>query len=154
MIWNWHHRHWAWLNRQQICITKPDLIIIVVDGDRFYIAQLSALEQVHCALVACGSEWVIAAFYSAFEYPPTWCTYSAVWLLHGMVPRETAAVSARSVYTIQPCTTLQCHFIPSHIRIRVHACLAVTCHLHFGQNDRDLLPAIAVTRGWNGYRNK
>ena len=33
-------------------------------------------------------------------------------------------------------------------------CLAVTCHLYFWQNDRDLLRATAVTRGWNGYRNK
>ena len=42
----------------------------------------------------------------------------------------------------------------SHIR-KMHACLAVTCHLHFWQNDRDLLRATsAVTRGWNGYRNK
>ena len=32
--------------------------------------------------------------------------------------------------------------------------LAVTCHLHFWQNDRDLLRANALTRGWNGYRNK
>ena len=46
-----------------------------------------------------------------------------------------------------------CHFTQSHIR-KVHACLAVTCHLHFWQNNRDLLPATAVTRGWNGYRNK
>ena len=40
----------------------------------------------------------------------------------------------------------------SHIR-KVYACLAVTCHLHFWQTDRDLLRATAVTRGWNGYRN-
>ena len=40
----------------------------------------------------------------------------------------------------------------SHIR-KVRACLAVTCHLHFWQNDRDLLRASAVTRGWNGYWN-
>ena len=33
-------------------------------------------------------------------------------------------------------------------------CLAVTCRLHFWQNDRGLLRATAVTRGWNGYRNK
>ena len=46
-----------------------------------------------------------------------------------------------------------CHFIQSHI-LRVHACLAGTCHLHFWQNDRDLLRVTAVTRGWNGYRNK
>ena len=35
---------------------------------------------------------------------------------------------------------------------KVRACLAVACHLHFWQNDRDLLRATAVTRGWNGYR--
>ena len=40
-----------------------------------------------------------------------------------------------------------------HIR-KVYACLAVTCHLHFWQNDRDDLCATAVTRGWNGHRNK
>ena len=32
--------------------------------------------------------------------------------------------------------------------------LAVTCYLHFWQNDRDFLRATVVTRGWNGYRNK
>ena len=65
-----------------------------------------------------------------------------------LVPHETAAVSARSVYTIQPC-----HFMQNHIR-KVHVCLAVTCHLHFWQNDRDLLPATVVTRGWNICQNK
>ena len=36
----------------------------------------------------------------------------------------------------------------------MYACLAVTCHLHFWQNDRDFLRATVVTRGWNRYRNK
>ena len=35
---------------------------------------------------------------------------------------------------------------------RVYACLSVTCRLHFWQNDRGLLRATAVTRGWNGHR--
>ena len=48
---------------------------------------------------------------------------------------------------------LQCHFIQSHTG-KVYARLAVTCHLPFWQSDRDLLRATAVTRGWNGYRNK
>ena len=52
---------------------------------------------------------------------------------------------ASSVHTIQPCTKLQCHFIQSHIG-RVYVCLAVTCHLHVWQNDRDLLRATAVDR--------
>ena len=32
-------------------------------------------------------------------------------------------------------------------------CLAVTCHLHFWQNDWDLLDAPAVARGWSRYQN-
>ena len=84
-------------------------------------------------------------FYSAFfEYQPKWCTYSA-----GMAGAtwNCSHLGASPVYTIQPC-----HFMQSHIR-KVYACLAVTCHLHFWQNDRDLLHATVVTRGWNGYRN-
>ena len=81
------------------------------------------------------------------------CSGSALWLLHGWSQVKCCRFGASSVYTIQPCTRLQCHFIQSHIG-RVYVCLGVTCHLHFWQNDRDLLRATAVTRGWNGYRNK
>ena len=35
-----------------------------------------------------------------------------------------------------------------------YVCLAVTCHLHFWQNDQDLLRAAAVTQGCNSYQNK
>ena len=64
-----------------------------------------------------------------------------IWL----VPRETAAISARSMYTIQSCSMSR-HFMQSHIR-RVHACLAVICHLYLWQNGQDPLRANAVTRG-------
>ena len=67
------------------------------------------------------------------------------------MPHESAAVSARSVYTIQPCT-VSLHAKPH--TYKVYACLAVTCHLHFWRDDRDLLRATAVTRGWKGYRNE
>ena len=67
------------------------------------------------------------------------------------MPHETAAVSAQVLCT--PYNHAPCHFMQSHIR-KVYACLAVTCHLHFCQIDRDLLRAAAVTRGRNGYRNK
>ena len=50
-------------------------------------------------------------------------------------------------------TNAEARFNKIHIR-KVYACLAVTCHLHFWQNDRDFLRATVVTRGWNGYRNK
>ena len=36
----------------------------------------------------------------------------------------------------------------------MHVCLAVTCYLHFWQNDRGLLRATAVTRGGNGSAQK
>ena len=49
-------------------------------------------------------------------------------------------------------TTMHQFTVSRHAK--VHACLAVTCHLHFWQNDRDLLRATAVTREWKGYRNK
>ena len=55
-------------------------------------------------------------------------------------------LGASFVYSIQPCTSLQCHFIRRHIR-KLHVCLVVTSHRHFWQNDRDLLRATAVTRG-------
>ena len=93
--------------------------------------------------------WVTVSFYST--YPWKWCTGSVQWLLRGWCHVICCCFGASSVYTIQPCTRLQCHFIQSHI---VYAYLAVTCHLHFWQNDRDLLRATAVTQGWNGYWNK
>ena len=68
-----------------------------------------------------------------------------------LVPHETAAISAQVLCT--PYNHAACHFMQSHIR-KVYTCLAVTCHLHFWQNGRDLLRATAVTWGWNGYRNK
>ena len=68
-----------------------------------------------------------------------------------LVPHETAAISAQVLFT--PYNHAPYHFMQSHIR-KVYVCLALTCHLHFWQNDRDLLHATAVTRGWNRYRNK
>ena len=67
------------------------------------------------------------------------------------MPHKTAAVSAQVLCT--PYNHAPRHFMQSHIP-KVYACLPVTCHLHLWQNDRDLLRATAVTRGWNGYRNK
>ena len=78
---------------------------------------------------------------------------SALWLLYGWCHVKCCSLGASSVYIIQPCTSLQCHFIQSHIG-RVYVWLAITCHLHFWQNDRYLLRATAVTREWNGYRNQ
>ena len=107
-------------------------IIINIIIDRFYMALFSALEQTHCAFVACKSEWVTVALYSAFSISTEVVCLHRCLVVTWLVPRETAAVSARSVYTIQPCTMTR-HFMQSHVCM-VHTCLAVTCHLHFGQN--------------------
>ena len=68
-----------------------------------------------------------------------------------LVPQETAAVSVHVLCTPYNCAP--CYFMQSHIH-KVYACLAVTCHLRFWQNDRDFLHATAITQGWNGYQNK
>ena len=53
--------------------------------------------------------------------------------------------------TMHP-VTLSVYAKPHIVRcVRI---LAVTCHLHFLQNDRGLLRTTAVAQGWNGYRNK
>ena len=90
-------------------------------------------------------EWL--AFYSAFLNIHRSGELTALICL---VPHKTFAVSVHCVCTIQTCT---CHFMQSHIH-KVHACLAVTSHMHFWQNDWDLLPATVVIRGWNRYQNK
>ena len=74
-------------------------------------------------------EWI--AFYSEFLNIHQSVLTALAWL----VPHETAATSVPSVNTIQHAP---CHFMQSHI-CKVHACLAVTCHLHFWQSDRGLL---------------
>ena len=108
-----------------------------------YIALFSTLEQTHCARLwfYMSDKLFIARFLNIHRS-------GVLTALPWLVPHETAAISARSVYTIQPC-----HFMQSHIR-KVCVCLAVTCHLHFWQNDWGLSRATVVTWGWNGYRNK
>ena len=87
------------------------------------------------------------AFYSAFLADPP-VVYLQRW--HGWCHMKLLP-SRRVLCT--PNNHAPCHFMQSHIR-KVYACLSVTCHLHFWQNDRDFLRATVVTRGWNGYRNK
>ena len=117
-----------------------------------YIALFSALLSRLTAL-ARGSTWV-TSFVAHFVVVFCFLNIHRSGLLAALarlVPHETAVVSAQVLCT--PYNHAPCHFKQSHIR-KVYACLAVTCHLHFWQNDRDLLRATAVTRGWNGYWNK
>jgi len=131
LIWHWHFS----------ALILIDWLMIA------YIALFSALLSRLTAL-ACGSTWVTSfkrVFCFCFEYPPKWCTAGmagTTW--------NCSRLGASPVYTIQPCS-MSLHAKPHS---KVYACLAVTCQLHFWQNDRDLLRATEVTRGWNGYRNK
>ena len=72
---------------------------------------------------------------------------SAVYLLHGWC--HVKLLSSRrkfcAYHTIVHHFTVSLHSKPHS---RVYMCLAVTCHLHFWQNDRDLLRAIEVNEGW------
>ena len=105
-----------------------------------YIALFSALLSGLTAL-ACGSTCVTGFLYRVFlNIHRSDLLTALAWL----VPHETAAVSAQVLCT--PCNHVPCHFMQGHIR-KAHACLAVTCHLHLWQNDRDLLLATAVTPG-------
>ena len=108
-----------------------------------YTALFSALLSRLTAL-ACDSQYMSKQLFIArfLNIHRSGVLTALAWL----VPHETAAVSAQVLCT--PYNHAPCHFMQSHI------CLAVTCHLHFWQNDRGLLRAAAVTRGWNGYRNK
>ena len=70
------------------------------------------------------------------------------------MPHETTQSAAILVGVLcTPYNHAPSHFMQSHI-CKVYVCLAVTCDLHFWQNDQDLLHATAVKWGWNGYRNK
>ena len=117
---SWHIRDKIWpmpkhgsINLYTICVTdspgRPPRLShsswttpSSEGDDLFYTALFSALEQTHWAFVACDSKRLAVAFYNAF-----WTFTEVVYLqrclvLTWLVPRETAAVWARSVYTIQP----------------------------------------------------
>ena len=86
--------------------------------------------------------WLLP-FVARFQHQRNLCTYSAVWLLHGW-SRVKLLPSRRVLCTTIHQLTLSLYSKPLS---KVHVCFAVTCYLHFWQNGRDLLCAIAVTRG-------
>ena len=112
-----------------------------------YIALFSTCLSRLTAL-ACDSTWVTSFLLRVF-----WMSTEVLNLSLGMAGAtwNCCHLGASSVYT--PYNHAPCHFMQSHI-CKVYACLAVTCHLHFWQNERDLFHATAVTCGWNRYRNK
>ena len=133
---------YGWLGNTVCCVMSWD----DDDDDRFYIALYPPSSRLPA--LACDSTSVTSYFYRTFLNSHRSGVLTALaWL----VPHETATISAQVLCT--PYNHAPCHLMQSHIH-KVYACLAVTCRLHFWQNDRDLLRATAVTRGWNEYRNK
>ena len=112
-----------------------------------YISLFSTLKQTHC-----NSEQVIVPLMFLIS---TVCSGVLTTLHHCYMAGATRScchLGTCSVYTIQPCTSLQCYFIPSRIH-RVHVFLSVTCYLHFWQNKRDILHPTAVLQSY-GYWNE
>ena len=69
------------------------------------------------------------SFAPCSRYPPKWFAALFGCYMAG-ITWNCCHLSTTSVYTIQPCTSLQCHFIQSHIH-KMHVYLAVTCHCTF-----------------------
>ena len=113
---------------------------LVVVVDRFYIALFSALEQNSCARM-----WFYTSI--AFLQLGFWISTKVVHLQrwHGWCHME--LLPSRRKFCVPHNNHAPSHFMQNHIR-KVHACLPVTCHLHFWQNDRYLLRATAVTLGY------
>ena len=95
-----------------------------------------------------------------------WSRISPQWLSELRWPWESIPwpvvcdfVSLMGYHTIpgqhnQPTLTLFGRRSSWLVGSRVYACLAVTCHLYFWQNDKGLLCAPVVTQGWNRYWSK
>ena len=113
--------------------------LILID-DHLYSAILHSLEQIHCAgkWFYMSDQLFIARFLNIHRS-------GVLTALACLVPHETVAVLAQVLCS--PYNHAPCHFMQSHMH-KVYECLAVTCHLHFWQNDQDLLHATAVTWGW------
>ena len=80
-----------------------------------------------------------------FQYPPK--LINAACLVVTLVPRDSIAVSVQVLctpYNYAPFYSVSL-FQATYVGC-TDVCLVVTCHLHFWQNDRDLLHATAVTR--------
>ena len=116
--------------------------------DRLCSAILRSLEQTHCAHM-----WFFISdqlFIAHFSISTEVTSVLKCW--HGWCHMELLTSWRR--FCVHHTTMLHVTSCKATYICKVHACLAVTCHLHFWQHDRDLLYATAVTRGWNGYRNK
>ena len=94
---SWHTASALCCDCDRDWVGMPQCVVAV---DRFYVTLFPALKQTHWTLVACDSKWVTAVFCSAFwistKMVHLWRCLIVTWL----VPHETAAILALSVYAI------------------------------------------------------
>ena len=127
-----------------VCIELVKLFMCrILEGHSFHVALFSDPEQTHCA---CMRFYMSKKLFVFKKKKSTKVVYLDLECWHGWCHMKLLPSwhILRTQYNRAPC-----HFMQSHI-CNVHACLAITCHLHFWQNDWDLLRASAVTLGWNG----
>ena len=118
--------------------------------DHLYSAILRSLEQTHCARLwfymsdtLFKARFVCCCFLNIHRSGVLKCWHG--WCHIKLQPsRRKFCVHHTTMHHVTSCKATY---------VRCMRVLAVTCRLHFWQNDRDLLHATAVTRGWNGYRN-
>ena len=85
------------------------VVVVVDDDDRFYIALFSALKQTHCVLVACDSECVAIASYSAILTMSTGVVcLQRCSVVTWLVPWDVKRLPSRSVLCT-PYNHAQCH---------------------------------------------
>ena len=106
--------------------------VSTVIDNHLYGAIFHSLEQTHCARMwFYMSDWLYSMFFCCcfLNIHQSGVLTALAWLM----PHETAAVSVQVLCT--PYNHAPCHIMQSHI-LKVYACLAVACYLHFWQNDR------------------
>ena len=108
-LMSWPGKHIP-TGRCHISVSTSWGIFIIIIIHSFYIALFSALEQTHCAHVACDSDWVtVSSFFFFFFF------IARIINIHGSgvlitlfaccmagATRNCCRLSASSVYTVQP----------------------------------------------------
>ena len=129
-----------------ITYTLSEIIIIIIDN---FLYSTVFCSQVLTVLVAWDSKWM--TLYSTFCIATEAMYLQCCVVVTGLMPCKTAAVLVHALCI--PYNHAPVHSVISFeatcivIITSMPVCLVVTCHLHFQQNDSDLLWASVVTWG-------
>ena len=102
---------------------RPPRLCLFIIIHSSYIALFSALEQTHCAhWHVIVNEWLYPFIARIINIHGSGVPIALFGCFHGWCHVKCCRFGASSVYTIQPCTRLHCHFIQSHISVCVFSC--------------------------------